>query len=157
MKKKICDQFEYDGLGFPVILINCPIVDVRGVVVPDVDYNILQKSVLLGLCRKPVPFTGNEVKFIRQYLQMNYSEFAKQFGVTHASIIHWEDSANHFAKIQPTTELCIRLHVLDVLHANNKLFRETFRNFDYQEFKVQKNRTADEPLTIDSKTMEAVH
>lgn len=153
MKKKIAAQFEYDGLGFPIMLLNFPLVEVRGVQVPDIDYNQLQRNVLLALCRKPLPFTGNEVRFIRQYLQMTYTEFAKRFGVTHASVIHWEKSKNSFAKIIPTTELCIRLCILDVLHAKDKLFRETFRNFNYSEFKIQKNQTTDDYITLDSKEL----
>ena len=156
MKKKIATQFEYDGLGFPIMLLNFPFVEVRGVRVPDIDYNQLQRNALLALCRKPLPLTGNEVRFIRQYLQMTYTDFANRFGVTHASVIHWEKSKNSFAKILPTTELCIRLCILDVLHAKNKLFRETFRNFNYSEFKIQKNQTTDEYITLDSKALEVV-
>lgn len=153
MKKKIVAQYEYDGLGFPIMLLNVPLTDVRGVQVPDIDYNQLQRNVLLALGQKPLPLTGNEVRFIRQYLQMTYTDFANRFGVTHASIIHWEKSKNSFAKILPTTELCIRLCILDVLHAKDRLFRETFRNFNYLEFKTQKNRTTDEYITLDTNSL----
>src|SRR5262245_40448232 len=113
MGKKMVMQFEYDGLGFPIMLLNCPLVRVRGIIVPDIDYNQLQRNVLLALCQKPCSLTGNEIRFFRQYLQMTYTEFANAFGVTHASVIHWEKSKNLSAKIQPTTELCIRLYILD--------------------------------------------
>lgn len=153
MKKKIVAQFEYDGLGFSIMLLNCPIVEVRGVQVPNINYNILQRSVLLALCQKLLPLTGNEVRFIRQYMQMTYTEFANRFGVTHASVIHWEKAKNSFAKITPTTELCIRLSILDVLEAKDKLFREIFRNFNYSEFKIQKQKISDEHLTLDSNAL----
>ncbi len=153
MKKKIAAQFEYDGLGFPVILLNFPITEVRGIQVPDINYNLLQQNVLLVLCQKTLPLTGNEVRFIRQFLQMTYTEFANRFGVTHASVIHWEKSKNSFAKITPTTELCIRLSILDVLKAKDKLFRKIFRNFNYSEFKMRKRQTTEELITIDSNTL----
>ena len=156
MKKKIAARFEYDGLGFPIMLLNFPLVEVRGVQVPNMDYNQFQRNVLLALCRKLLPLTGNEVRFIRQYLQMTYTDFSNRFGVTHASVIHWEKSKNSFAKILPTTELCIRLCVLDALHAKDKLFRETFRNFNYSEFKIQKNLSAEECITLDSKALTIV-
>lgn len=153
MKKNISDEpFEYDGLGFPITLLNFPLVEVRGVLVPDIDYNVLQKNVLFALARKPHPLTGNEVRFIRQYLQMTYTEFANRFGVTHPCIIHWEGSKNNLAKIQPTAELCIRLCILDTLHAKDKLFRDTFRSFNYCDFKAQKNQ-APEHITLDSNTL----
>ena len=151
--KKSVGQFEYDGLGFPIMLLNFPLINVRGVQVPDIDYNQLQRNVLLALCRKSLPLTGNEVRFIRQYLQMTYIQFANRFGVTHPSVIHWEKSKNSFAKITPTTELCIRLCILDVLHAKDKLFRDTFRNFNYLEFKAQKNQAPDNYLKLDSTTL----
>ncbi len=153
MKKKIIAEFEYDGLGFPIMLLNFPIIEVRGIQVPDINYNLLQRNVLLALCQRPLPFSGNEVRFIRQYLQMTYTEFANRFGVTHASVIHWEKSKNSFAKITPTTELCIRLCILDILKAKDKLFRETFRNFNYLEFKIKKHHTTEEFITIDSNAL----
>lgn len=154
MKKQMLAQYEYEGLGFPIILLNCPFVEVRGLSVPDIDYNLFQRNVLLALCQKSIPFTGNEVRFIRQFLQMTYAEFANKFGVTHASAIHWEKSKNSFAKITPSTELCIRLCVLDALQAKNKLFRATFRNFNYIEFKSQKrHQSSDDYITLDSRTL----
>lgn len=155
MKKNIT-HYDYDGFGFPVILLNVPLIDVRGTKVPDIDYNILQRRVLLALCQKPLPLTGNEVRFIRQYLHMTFTEFANRFGVTHPSVINWEKSKNNFAKITPTTELCIRLCVLDALKAKDKLFRETFRNFNYLEFKVHKREASDEVITLDSNTLTEV-
>jgi len=147
-------KFEYSGLGFPILLLDVPMRQVRGVEVPDVDYNILQQKVLLKLCRKPFPLTGNEIRFIRQFFELNYSEFANQFGVTHASVIHWEKAQDAFAKITPTTELCIRLYILDALRADDKLFRSTFRLFDYSKFqkdiKLGHQELYEELLTLDS-------
>jgi DNA-binding XRE family transcriptional regulator len=150
MSKKIAKQFEYDGLGFPIMLLNVPLINIRGVEVPDINYNILQKNVLFILCQKSFPLTGNEVRFIRQFFKMNFTQFANTFGVTYASVIHWENSKNNLAKITPSTELCIRLYILDFLHANNKLFRETFRNFDYLKFKSQRRLEDFEHIKVDS-------
>lgn len=149
MKNKNASEFIYDGLGFPVILRNFPMIEVRGVQIPNINYNILQKNVLLALSNKPSPLTGNEIRFIRQYLEMNYTDFANHFGVTHASVIHWENTKDSFAKIQPTTELCIRLAILDAMHVKDKIFRSTFRNFNYLELKSQKNQKAHQGITLD--------
>ncbi len=155
MKKKIIKCFEYDGLGFPVHLLNVPVHSIRGVEVPDIDYNQLQRSVLLTLCQNPFPLTGNEIRFIRQYFQKTYAEFAKCFGVSHASVIHWEKAKDLYAKIIPTTELCIRLFILDTLKADNKLFRNTFRGFDYLKFSQETkiHKSADEFITVDSASL----
>lgn len=97
------------------MLLNVPLVNIRGVEVPDIDYNVLQKNVLLALCQKVTSLSGNEMRFIRQYLEMNYTEFAKAFGVTHARVIHWESAKNKSAKITPSLDVCLRLHILDGL------------------------------------------
>lgn len=153
MKKKTAKHFEYDGLGFPIILLNVKLISVRGVEVPDIDYNTLQRDVLLALCNKPLPLTGNEIRFIRQYLEMTYTEFAKHFGITHPTVIHWEKSKNMFAKITPSTELCIRLYILDVLKANSKVFRSTFREFNYSEF-LKESKTRQELQKSDYITLD---
>jgi len=154
MQKKIAKKFEYFGLGFPILLLNVPVRQVRGIEVPDIDYNLLQRKVLLKLCEKPFPLTGNEVRFIRQFFELNYSQFANQFGVTHATVIHWEKAQDAFAKITPTTELCIRLYILDVLKVEDTLFRSTFRWFDYSKFqkdiKAGHQERYEDFLTLDS-------
>ena len=153
MRAKIAKKFEYDGLGFPIMLLNVPMVNIRGIEVPDIDYNILQRTVLFQLCQKAVPLSGNEVRFIRQYLELNYTEFAKTFGVTHASVIHWEAAKNNRAKITPSLEICIRLHILDSLKADNKIFRKTFREFDYNKFRLQKSFEDIDFIEIDSNAL----
>lgn len=154
MKKKLAKEYEYDGLGFPILLMNFPVITVRGVEVPDIDYNDLQKKVLLTLSSKPFPLTGSEIRFIRQYFQMTYVEFANKFGVTHAGVINWEKLKNHSAKITPTTELCIRLEILDYLHVKDKVFREAFRKFNYLEIKSQKG-SKEHPIIVDLKSLAA--
>lgn len=155
MKKHFAESYEYDGLGFPLVLLNVPLINVRGTLVPNINFNQLQKAVLFELARKPSPFTGCEVKFIRQFMQMNFTEFANRFGVTHASVIHWEKSMDSFAKIQPTTELCIRLCILEDLHAKDRLFRNTFRDFNYAEMKTRKNRVARDHLILDLEALKS--
>lgn len=156
MTKKIAAPFEYDGFGFPIMLLNFPLKEIRGIQVPAIDYNLLQRNVLLALCSKPVPLTGNEIRFIRQYLEMTYKEFGKEFGMTHAAVINWEKSKNSFAKILPAMEICIRLCVLDVLKVKDKLFRETYKNFNHSNFKNQKNQKSDNYITIDSRSLTTV-
>ncbi len=132
MKKKIIKKYIYEGLGFPVALENVPLVEKRGVWTPAIDLNKLQKEVLLELSHKTGSITGNEVHFIRVYFEMTLEAFGKQFGVTHVAVLNWEKTKNKSAKINPTTELCIRLMILEKLNIGNQVFRDTFRGFDMQ-------------------------
>lgn len=132
METKKKKKFIYEGLGFPVVLINITLIKKRDVWTPAIDYNKLQKQVLLALSHKPFPLTGNEVHFIRTYFEMTLQHFGKQFGITHVAVLHWENMKNKSAKINPTTELCIRLMILDKLNMNNQIFREMFREFNIE-------------------------
>lgn len=149
MKKNTVKEFEYDGLGFPIVLLNVPLVEIRGVQVPDIDYNQFQKNVLHVLSHQLFPLTGNQIRFIRQFMEMTFSEFASKIGVTHACVINWEKAKNSSAKIQPSTEVCIRLLIMDALHVKANEFRDTFRNFNYEEFKSKKNQNSDHYITLD--------
>ena len=154
MKKKIAKKFKYEGLGFPIHLLNVPLRNIRGVVVPDINYNDLQKIVLEELTRKSSPLTGNQVRFIRQYLGLNLTAFAKHFGVTHPAVLKWEKTKNKTAKITPSTELYIRLYILEFLKVNNEIFRNTFNIFDRND-KLKKPSsslsTERKPIRIESR------
>lgn len=125
-------RFIYAGLGFPIALINISLVKKRGVWTPAVNYNKLQKAVLLALANKPFALTGNEIHFIRTYFEMTLENFGSHFGVTHVAVLTWEKMGDKPAKINPTTELCIRLFILEKLNSSNQIFREAFREFDFE-------------------------
>jgi transcriptional regulator with XRE-family HTH domain len=158
MKEERVEKFVYEGFGFPVILLNVPMKKFRGVEVPDINYNSLQLILLDMLSHKPFPLTGNEIRFIRQSLKMNLVEFAKHFGVTHAAVIKWEKSKDHFARITPSTELYIRLFTLEWLKVSNEKFRNTFVALDRNKKLKQQDSISSEsskPFKIESSTVHA--
>ena len=132
METKRAKRFIYEGLAFPVVLVHIPLVKKRDVWTPSINYNKFQKEVLLALSHKPVALNGNEVHFIRTYFEMTLEDFGKQFGVSHVAVLNWEKMGNKPSKINPTTELCIRLLILEKLNISNQIFRETFREFDFE-------------------------
>lgn len=151
MDKKKVKRFVYEGLGFPVVLMHVPLVKKRGTWTPAINYNKLQKEVLLALAHKPVALTGNEIHFIRAYFEMTLESFGRHFGVTHAAVLTWEKMGDKPGKINPTTELCIRLLILEKLKMNNQVFRDAFREFDIEgivkAYKTSSSR-ASRPLTL---------
>lgn len=155
MKRQIAKRFLYDGLGFPILLVDVPVREIRGVVVPDINYNTLQKSVLEKLTLQPFPLTGNQVRFIRQYLGLTLKAFAEHFGVTHPAVMKWEKAKNKIAKITPSTELYIRLFILEFLKVNNEKFRNTFNVFDRNDKLKKLDLSLDtkrRPIRIESPT-----
>src|SRR6267154_2707512 len=100
----------FEGLGFPIKLINAPMKKVFGEWYIDINMNKLMIIVFEALAHKPVPLTGDELGFIRSYLEMTTTEFGKTFGVSHVAVLKWESEEN---KVSPALELCIRLYILD--------------------------------------------
>ena len=126
MKHKIEKIYTYEGMGFPVHLTNVPMVEVRGEFILDIDYNKLQKTVLLHLCYKKTPLTGNEVKFIRKYFSLTTTAFGHLFGYTHSAILKWENQADGIARITPTTEIYLRLYILEFLQKGAEDFKDLY-------------------------------
>lgn len=102
----------YNGFGFPITLIDAPIRKVLGEEILAIDMNRLQITVLKLLIFKPTPLTGEQLRFIRKFLGMSTTAFAKKFGVTHPTILKWEKNQN---AINPATDFYIRLCVLQYI------------------------------------------
>jgi len=126
MSKTKTDTFIYEGLGFPIRLINVPMKKVFGKWALDINFNQLHLGILLLLAKKSSPLSGKELRFIRHYLEMSTHVFAKLFGVTHTAVLKWE---NEERKMAPGTEICIRLYVLDHLKVTDKVFRKVYSEF----------------------------
>lgn len=126
-KQKVEKEIVYEGLGFPVILRNVPMIELRGIWTLDIDLNILQKVVLLALAHHPSDLTGNQIRFIRTWLSLTQSKFGKLFGVTHPAIVKWEKTGDKSSKMSLTTQRDLRLWLLDQLLARDDDFRKAFK------------------------------
>lgn len=127
MEKKT-KTFIFEGLGFPIELIDTPMKKVFGEWVIDIDMNALQLFVFKGLIHKPSPLTGKEIRFMRKFLGMSTTEFGKKLGVSHATVVKWEKEQT---KISPMQESYIRMFLFEHLQ-NNELLSL------YQEIRPQK-------------------
>jgi len=123
MKEKKIGAFIYEELGFPIRLINVPMKKVFGEWAIDINFNTLQIVVLNILARKPTALTGSELRFIIDYLEMSTRDFAQLFGVTHTAVLKWE---NEKSKMNPSTEVYLRLYILDYLNVTDKEFRKIY-------------------------------
>jgi len=128
-KRKILPKVIYKGLGFPITLLNVPVKEMFGEEVYDINLNTLQIVVLGLLAHKLAPLTGDELRFIRKYCEMTSTSFGTLFGVTHAAVLKWE---NEKCRVNPATEMCIRLFILDRLHAKDKEFRSLYHEVSVQ-------------------------
>ena len=110
------DKIVIQSLGFPVVLRNVPMRKFRGEWEPDIDWNALQHVVLLVLAHKPVSLTGNEVRFVRQFLEMTLKEFANACGLkSHQSVMNWERKGDKPTGMRKSTEIVLRARILEAL------------------------------------------
>lgn len=126
METKVQKHYIYEGFGFAICLVDVSMIKSRGEWTPNIDFNKLQKALLLALASKPICLSGNEIKFVRKYFKLKLEAFGLEFGVTHAAVIEWEAKGDDFAKINPATEKCIRLYILDSLVRGDRKFREGY-------------------------------
>lgn len=136
-KQKIEKEYVYEGLGFPIILKNVSMIELRGIWTPDINLNVLQKIVLLALAHHPADLTGNQIRFIRLWLQLTQVEFGKLLGITHPAIVKWEKSENKTAKMNLTSQRDIRLLLLDKLLTRDDDFRKAFRTVHITKFSTK--------------------
>lgn len=122
MKKKIQKTYQDYGFGFPVTLLNVPMVEVRGEWIPDVNQKELQQRVVEALVLKPARLSGSEIKFLRLFADMTLEKFAERFDVTHPAVLKWENAAAQATAMNWTTEKDIRLFALKRLKPKAKEF-----------------------------------
>ena len=145
MNKKIEDEFLYEGLGFPVLIKNAPMENLRGEWVLDLGMNKFQKVVLLSLATSQNRLTGNQIRFIRNYFNLKLQKFADLFGNTHASVLKWEKSENNPCKMEISTERWLRNYILDQIIINDDEFRSIFKQITNMQLK-DKN----DPIDVDA-------
>lgn len=145
MKDQKIDTFIWEGLGFPIRLINVPMKKVFGEWVLNINLEHFQRIVLHNLAKKPASLKGAEIRFIIDYLKMSTREFAHIFGVTHAAVLKWE---NEKSKMNPCTEICVRLYILNHLKIADKEFRRLYSKITHQNAGNSINNQS--PLEIDA-------
>jgi len=144
MKNRKTETVIYEGLGFPIRLINVPMKKAFGEWVFDINFNHLQIAVLLLLAKKQTRLTGKEIRFIRHYLRQSTHAFAKLLGVTHVAVLKWESEER---KMTSSTEICLRLQILDHLEVTDKEFRKIYLTFKPEV--ISKKRVKEEPLEVE--------
>ncbi len=142
MEHKIFEQYLYKGLGFPVLLLNVPMVKFDDDWALDLDHELLERGVLLRLCQKSSSLKGNEIKFIRTFFSKTLQQFGDQFRVTPACVKKWEDRGDQFTSMHETTEKMIRLFVL------NNLLPEKFTETQTLNYRENIKKLIDQHFTL---------
>ena len=150
MKKKH-ETFIYEGLGFPVELIDCPMKKILDEWVLDINLAALQRFVFQGLIHKPFPLMGREIRFMRKFLGLSTTELGERLGVSHATVVKWE---NEQTKIGPSQETYIRLRFCESFKDSEllRLYKE-IRPENLAKAKQEKHA----PFQVKAKELEAAN
>lgn len=144
-ERKTIKKMVYKGLGFPITMLNVPMVKIQGQWAMDISYKKLFNIVLEDLINKPALLDAAEIKFIRKYLEMTTTQFAELLGVTHPAVLNWEKERSHQSL---STDVFIRLFLADHLKQNDKVFRNTFNII---RTKLAQGTFEPEQISIDAK------
>jgi DNA-binding transcriptional regulator YiaG len=100
----------YMELGFPILLVDPVMLEVRGQQVPDVNIRDLQATVFRQLIAKAGRLTGAEVRFIRKYLRLRQADLAKVLNMANHSVVsQWESREDEFTGMEYNTEVLLRV------------------------------------------------
>lgn len=152
MKQRIKTQksFVDYGFGFPVVLLEVPMTEVRGKLTPHINYKKYANAVLEALAHKPARLTGNEINFIRHKFEMTLQEFAKRFSQkSHQAVMKWEQFGDKPTSMLWTTEKDIRLAIVHSIQKSASKFVELYDEL------MEQMPTRDERVTIEAETVAA--
>ena len=135
-------KFVDEGFGFPVHLLNVPMIKVRGQWTPQINYAELSSAVMQALPLKAARLTGNEIRFIRQSFGMTLNDFAATFYVKHSAVIKWQKAENEPTKKNWATEKDIRLFILSQTGAEESL-PEAYQKLRSEAPQVKRNTKID--------------
>ena len=97
-------------LGFPVLLVDPPMVEVRGHQVPDVNLRELADTAFRLLVNKPARMTGAEVRFIRKHLRLRQADLARVLNMANHSVVsQWESKEDDPTGMEYNTEVLLRV------------------------------------------------
>ena len=146
MEKKIEKKYIDNGFGFPVCLHNLPMVKVRNVWTPNIDYNELTRAVAMSLASSKSLLSGSQVKFTRQFFEMTLKEFGERFNVSHPAVITLNHNKNKPSKMDWSTEKDIRMEIVFRIAKNPKQIGKLF--IDLEEKPAQKSDSVDVELDV---------
>ncbi len=138
--RKIQKRFVDHGCGFPVVLENVPMINVRENWTPDIDYDELHKAVLRSLANKPTRLTGNQIKFVRHYFGLTLVAFGNYFDVSHPAVLKWENTGDDTPSIKWSLERDLRMFILDRLEESPKVLGALYRKLHASARQPRSNR-----------------
>lgn len=120
------DQYIYRGTGFPVTLCGFPFKKEHGVEVFAFDVRTLELFIAQIVLLKPAFLTGNEIKFLRTFVNLSMRDFGQSLDVSAAGVKKWEDKDD-----APATSVSVDFAIRQVIATQLNLVHKVNPNFAY--------------------------
>jgi DNA-binding transcriptional regulator YiaG len=109
-------------LGFPVVLLDPLMIEVRGQKLPDVNLRELEEAAFHLLVVKPARLTGAEVRFIRKHLRLRQADLARVLNMANHSVVsQWESREDEPSGMEYNTEVLLRVWMAAKVGEGDKL------------------------------------
>ena len=83
--------YQYNGLGFPVILVGFEFEEAFGEKLPKLNHRKLEETVFKALLDSKIRLSGSQLAFVRKFMGLTQQQFAIELGMqSHARISQWE-------------------------------------------------------------------
>ena len=111
-------SIQFNGFGFPVLLVNVRTKTERGEVLPDVNYQEMERVLFKAVIRKPDRLSGAEVKFLRHHLDLTQADFSKMLRVERSLVSKWEARDLKGTGMTAHAEIFLRMKLSKIAHHN---------------------------------------
>ena len=142
----------FNHLGFPILLVEWPHMEIDNRWEPDVNYEALEHLVFELLPYKPSRLTGAEIKFVRRHLEMTQAQFARWLqDIKDASTVAlWEKFDLNQTNMDSAMEKSLRLQL--IVYINEKNRKKTIHMDTVNELSHYVNEKKRADLKLDSKS-----
>ncbi|MCA0404381.1 MAG: hypothetical protein LCH30_11445 [Proteobacteria bacterium] len=148
MKTKFEAIYEYEGLGFPVMLENVEMFYINDEWYPKIDVHHIANKIIQELAVQEDKLTGNQLKFIRSYFAMPLRQFGMEVvHESHTAVNKWEKHGNQITNMNENTEQVLRLYIIEHTQTQReeKLF---FRKFQKTKVFAKSKNTKPKPIKL---------
>ena len=148
----------YNGFGFPVELKKVTLVNINGEWTLKMDVKKVASKTIENLAYQKDRLTGNQIRFIRVYLNMSLRDFAKELvNESRTAVNKWEKCGDEETNMDINIEKVLRLNLLEqVFHKNNP--KKTFYDKFYKLFSdLKKLSTNKKNTTKSTKGKQVIH
>lgn len=112
MINKTEEKYVDETLGFPVVVRNMPMEEFRGEYAPAISPDRLAIRVLWKLATAEYSLTGDQIRFVRHWLDETLEQFAAPLDVSPPAVTKWEKKGEAPTGMTRGTEFQIRARIV---------------------------------------------